>query len=126
MRLKVSPVRKQPVSDDLTRLCAMIACLSGSGALGGAVGMARAENIVGSPFFWAMLFGLAIVVIIVPTSWYIVYYGSLFVLRRKISTSTLPWNKVMPVMFVILLISFSVSGCLGALLTKFFIVHVLS
>lgn len=120
--------RKQPeapIPNDLTRLCGMIACLSGSGAVGGAIGMARLKHLHGGQFFVAIVAGLIVGIFIIWAVWHVVYRVSFAVLRRKVTTSTLPWSRVLPVMYGVLLICFAVSGYLGALLMGFFIRYVL-
>lgn len=115
--------RKQPESpiSDVIQMCVMIAFLSGAGAVGGALGMARAEHIKGLQLFLAVVFGFMVGLSITWAVWRVVYRGSLTVLRRKAATSRLPWRAVLPVMYGVLLVCFAMSGFLGAVLTMFFI-----
>jgi hypothetical protein len=93
--------------------------------VGGCIGMARANHLAGGPFLLAVLFGLMIGVIALWVVWNVVYRGSFFVLRRTVHTATLPWSKVMPAMFVVLLIFSTAAGYFGSLLAELFIRHIL-
>lgn len=119
--------RKQPESSvsDLTQLCVMIAFLSGAGAVGGALGMARAEQLAGLQFLAAAVFGFIIGMFITWAVWHVVYRVSKNVLRRK-AASTLPWRTVLPIMYGALLVCFAMAGFLGAVLTIFFVRNFLS
>ena len=81
--------------------------------------MARVKHLNGGHLFVTVMFGLLLGVLLVWVVWYIVRRLSLAVLRHK--SATLPWRKVLPVMYGMLLICFAISSCVGALLTRLLI-----
>jgi hypothetical protein len=83
--------------------------------------MARLKHLHGGQFFVAIVVGLIVGIFIIWAVWHVVYRVSFAVLRRKVTTSTLPWSRVLLVMYSVLLICSVVAGCLGALFMGLFI-----
>lgn len=110
--------------NDLAQLCGLNALTSGSGALGGAIGIARVKHLEGGEFSLAIIFGLLIAIAAVWIVWRIGYRVSTAFLHGM--EPTLPWRKVMPVAYGVMAICFVASGCLGAFLTTVFVEGVLN
>jgi hypothetical protein len=112
---------KKNERNDLTIMLGMNACVSGAGALGGAISMTTLETVTVPQFFVSLAFGLVVSVSILSIVW---YGGRVFIRKfvheERLSTP-IAWKKALPISQIFLLTSFVSSGVVGASLTRWMI-----
>src|SRR5712675_1290928 len=102
--------------NDASSLLGMIACFSFAGALGGAIGTARVEKLSLPAGTLVAAFGLLIGI---SSAWAVWRVGARVlpgILARRAGES-LPWNQVLPMMYLMVIASLVASGFVGAALT---------
>lgn len=106
--LSVSKLQNAIDRDGLSKLWGMIACLSGSGAFGGSIGVARAAKLGTPQFCMTVAIGVTLAVTL---AWAIWRAGSAFVplvLSRLAISPSLSWRKVTPIVYFVLSLCFLV------------------
>lgn len=103
----------------------MVSCISGAGALGVGIGIARAQRLAGADLAAAVLFALAAGAAVL---WMVWRFG-VWLFPRLVARKGIPrdaaWSRVLPPMYVLLFAGFAIGGAIGGVLTHLVIKYVL-
>ncbi len=100
----------------------MISWISGAGAFGAAIGVARAEKLAGATFAAAVLFALVAGAAVLWLVWRLGAWLLSRLAARKAIPAQAEWSRVLPPMYILLFAGFTLGGIIGGVLT-YLLIH---